>query len=148
MFSSRPAPTFRIGGIPVWAQAPVIDDFHQYDPVDHGEPTERTEVYVLYDDDNLYVAVRMFDSEPSQIRARQMVQGQAMWFDDSFSILLDPFNNKRTGYSFQVNPVGNRRDGIFETPTEQNQDWRVSGTPRPKSTMKAGRPSFPFRSKP
>ena len=108
---------------PVWAQAPVIDDLHQYDPVDHGEPSERTEVYVLYDDDNLYVAARMFDSDPSQIRARQMVQGQAMWFDDSFSILLDPFNNKRTGYSFQVNPVGNRRDGIFETPTEQNQDW-------------------------
>ena len=108
---------------PVWAQAPVIDDLHQYDPVDHGEPTERTEVYVLYDDDNLYVAARMFDRDPSQIRARQMVQGQAMWFDDSFSILLDPFNNKRTGYSLQINPVGNRRDGIFETPTEQNQDW-------------------------
>ena len=47
---------------PVWAQAPVIDDLHQYDPVDHGEPSERTEVYVLYDDDNLYVAARMFDS--------------------------------------------------------------------------------------
>ena len=107
----------------VWTQAPVIDDLHQYDPVDHGEPTERTEVYVLYDDDNLYVAARMWDSDPSQIRARQMVQGQEMWFDDSFSILLDPFNNKRTGYTFQVNPNGNRRDGVFETPTEQNQDW-------------------------
>ncbi len=108
---------------PVWTQAPVIDDLHQFDPVDHGEPTERTEVYVLYDDDNLYIAARMFDSDPDEIRARQMVQGQPMWFDDSFAIVLDPFNNKRTGYSFQVNPVGNRRDGIFETPTEQNQDW-------------------------
>ena len=106
-----------------WTHAPVIEDLHQFDPVDHGEPTEHTEVYVLYDDDNLYVAARMFDSEPDQIRARQMVQGQAMWFDDSFTVLLDPFNNKRTGYSFQVNPVGNRRDGIYETPTEQNQDW-------------------------
>ena len=106
-----------------WMLAPVIDDLHQFDPVDHGEPTEHTEVYVLYDDDNLYIAARMFDSEPDQIRARQMVQGQGMWFDDSFTVLLDPFNNKRTGYSFQVNPVGNRRDGIYETPTEQNQDW-------------------------
>ena len=107
----------------VWTLAPVIDDLHQFDPVDHGEPTERTEVYVLYDDDNLYVAARMFDGEPGEIRARQMVQGQPMWFDDSFAILLDPFNNKRTGYSFEVNPVGNRRDGVFVTPTEQNQDW-------------------------
>jgi len=106
-----------------WAQAATIEDLHQYEPVDHGEPTERTVVYVAYDDEYLYVAARMWDAEPTEIRARQMVQGQAMWFDDSFSILLDPFNNKRTGYNFQVNPNGNRRDGTYETPTEQNQDW-------------------------
>ena len=106
-----------------WAQAASIEDFHQYEPVDHGEPTERTVVYVAYDDEYLYVAARMSDAEPAEIRARQMVQGQAMWFDDSFSVLLDPFNNKRTGYNFQVNPNGNRRDGVFETPTESNEDW-------------------------
>ena len=107
----------------IWAQAPMIDDMHQYDPVDHGEPSERTEVYVLFDDDNLYVAARMWDAEPDQIRARQMVQGQNMQSDDSFGIYLDPFNNRRTGYNFQVNPNGNRADAIFETPTELNRDW-------------------------
>ena len=106
-----------------WAQAASIEDFHQYEPVDHGEPTERTVVYVAYDDEYLYVAARMWDAEPAEIRARQMVQGLAMWFDDSFSVLLDPFNNKRTGYNFQVNPNGNRRDCVFETPTESNEDW-------------------------
>lgn len=106
-----------------WAQAAAIEDLHQFEPVDHGEPSERTVVYVAYDDDYLYVAARMWDSEPTEIRARQMIQGQAMWFDDSFSILLDPFNNKRTGYNFEVNPNGNRRDSVFETPTEDNEDW-------------------------
>ena len=57
----------------VWTQAMVIDDFHQYDPVDHGEPTEKTTVYLLYDDEYLYVAARLWDSEPGQIAARQML---------------------------------------------------------------------------
>ena len=106
-----------------WAQAATIEDLHQYEPVDHGEPSERTVVYVVYDDEYLYVAARMWDREPTEIRARQMVQGQDMWFDDSFNVLLDPFNNKRTGYRFQVNPNGTRTDSVFETPTEDNDDW-------------------------
>ncbi|MEE8544063.1 MAG: hypothetical protein V3S94_09400, partial [Gammaproteobacteria bacterium] len=44
---------------PAWSQATVIDDFHQFNPVDHGEPSERTLVYLLYDEDYLYVAARM-----------------------------------------------------------------------------------------
>jgi uncharacterized protein DUF5916/cellulose/xylan binding protein with CBM9 domain len=106
-----------------WGRAAVIDDLHQYDPVDHGMPTERTAIYLVYDDDNLYVGARMYDSEPQRITARQMVLGQEMEGDDSIGIYLDPFNSQRTGYVFQVNPNGNRVDGVFETPTEINRDW-------------------------
>ena len=106
-----------------WSQATVIDDFHQFNPVDHGVPSERTLVYLLYDDDFLYVGARMWDSEPDQIRARQMIQGGSSQWDDSFTIYLDPFNNKRTGYRFQVNPNSVRGEGTFETPTRLNYDW-------------------------
>ena len=107
----------------VWADAPSIDDMHQYSPVDQAEPSERTQVYVLYDSDNLYVAARMWDREPELITARQMVQGSTLRWDDSFGIYLDPFNNNRTGYNFQVNPNSSRQDGMFETPTQLNRDW-------------------------
>ena len=107
----------------VWEDAPFMDDMHQYEPVDQGVPSERTEVYLLYDSDHLYVAARMWDRDPGQIRARQMVQGGMLRWDDSFGIYLDPFNNKRTGYNFQVNPNSSREDGIFETPTRLNRDW-------------------------
>ena len=107
----------------VWANAPSMDDMHQFAPVDQSEPSERTEVYILYDSDNLYVGARMYDSEPAQIRARQMVQGGTLRWDDSFGIYLDPFNNNRTGYNFQVNPNSSREDGMFETPTRLNRDW-------------------------
>ncbi|MGI9259434.1 MAG: DUF5916 domain-containing protein, partial [Gammaproteobacteria bacterium] len=106
-----------------WEQASVIEDFHQFNPVDHAEPSERTIVYVAYDDDNLYVAARMYDSEPDQIRARQLVQGASSRWDDNFGIIIDPFNNKRTGYQSQTNPNGVRGDGTFETPTDLNRDW-------------------------
>ena len=76
----------------VWTQAMVISDLHQYDPVDHGDPTEETTIYLLYDDDFL-------------------------------EIILDPFNNMRTGYQFLLNPNGIRRDGVFEQPTVVNSDW-------------------------
>lgn len=106
-----------------WQSATRIDDMHQLDPVDHGVPSERTEVYLLYDDDFLYVGAKLFDSEPERITARQMVQGQTLQYDDSLHLYLDPFNNKRTGYDFEVNANSVRIDGIFETPSEVNRDW-------------------------
>lgn len=107
----------------VWANAPSINDMHQYSPVDQAEPSERTQVYVLYDSDNLYVAARMWDREPELITARQMVEGGSLRSDDSVGITVDPFNNNRTGYNFQVNPNSSRQDGTYETPTELNLDW-------------------------
>jgi len=106
-----------------WSDAASMQDMHQYEPVDHGEPSEPTIVYVAYDDENLYVAARMWDSEPGRIMAREMVQNRDLRWDDSFTIYLDPFNNKRTGYRFQVNPNGSRDDAVFETPTTENADW-------------------------
>ena len=43
----------------VWATAPVVDDLHQVSPTEYAAPYERTEVYILYDDDALYVAARL-----------------------------------------------------------------------------------------
>ena len=106
-----------------WSGATTTQDMHQYEPVDHGEPSEPTTVYLAYDDENLYVAARMWDSEPDRIVALQMVQNRNLRWDDSLAIYLDPFNNKRTGYRFQVNPNGSRDDAVFETPTNVNADW-------------------------
>ncbi|HLB30267.1 MAG TPA: DUF5916 domain-containing protein, partial [Gammaproteobacteria bacterium] len=106
-----------------WRNAVRIDDLHQFLPVDHGEPSERTEFYLMYDDDYLYVGARLHDGEPGGIIARQLIQNAPMPFDDAFEFLLDPFNNMRSGYHFQVNPNGVRLDGIFDKATDINRDW-------------------------
>ena len=102
---------------------PSYRDLHQYDPVDHGVPTEESTFYLMYDDENLYVGARLRDSEPDQIAARQLIQGQSVGIDDRLELILDPFNNMRAGYKFQLNPNGVRRDGIFERPDDVNSDW-------------------------
>src|SRR5688572_16118352 len=53
----------------VWGQADPIIDFHQIRPGDGSAPSERTEVYLVYTDDALYVGARMFDSDPDRIAA-------------------------------------------------------------------------------
>src|SRR5688572_2588336 len=53
----------------VWAAAAVVDDLHQVTPIEYAEPDERTEILILYDDEALYVAARLYDTDPSQITA-------------------------------------------------------------------------------
>ena len=106
-----------------WKSAVRIDDMHQFLPIDHGEPSERSEFYLMYDDDYLYVGARLYDSDPDGIIARQLIQNAPMPFDDAFEFLLDPFNNMRSGYHFQINPNGVRLDGIFDNTTNINRDW-------------------------
>jgi hypothetical protein len=107
----------------VWSTATVIDDLHQVTPTEFAAPTERTIVYLLYDDDNLYVAARMFDKEPERIGARILRQNQPIGPDDRFFVHLDPFGNRRSGYLFGVNPNGVRFDGVFQNTSDRQFDW-------------------------
>ena len=78
----------------VWAQAEVITDFHQIRPGDGTPPSERTEVYLLYGDDALYIGARMYDSEPDRIAAPTVRHGQGLGRDDRLVVILDPFNTQ------------------------------------------------------
>ena len=107
----------------IWEMAAVISDLHQFNPVDQGTPTERSEFYIAYNERFFYIGARLYDSNPDAISARQLVQGSNLGFDDAFEFILDTFNNGRTGYHFQVNPNGIRQEGVFENPNSLNRDW-------------------------
>lgn len=106
-----------------WRDAIVVSDFHQIDPFDGAPPTEKTIVRAMYDDENLYVGVYMHDSEASNIRASQMIQGKLFFSDDRFFFTLDSFNNKRNDYFFQVNPNGVRREALRENNSRLIEEW-------------------------
>jgi hypothetical protein len=92
-----------------WQMVPAVTGFTQVLPVDGGEPSERTEVRVTYDADALYVAARMFDSEPAAI-ARRLGRRDAETSSDLFRVSIDSYHDHRTAFEFAVNAAGVRAD--------------------------------------
>lgn len=107
----------------IWQQAAQIDDLRQYQPLSDAEVTERSRFYVMYDADTLYVGARLWDSEPGQITANILRQGERMNNDDKISVILDTFNDKRNGYRFEVNPNGIRDDALYIDTTTLQWEW-------------------------
>lgn len=107
----------------VWERAALVDDLHQTEPVEYAEPFERTEIYLLYDDDALYVAARLYDTNPAEITANNMRQNDSVGQDDRFYVTIDPFNDRRSGYFFGINPNGVRGDGLYRNVSEFYGDW-------------------------
>ena len=114
---------------PVWSDIRPITDFVQEDPDNMAEPTENTEVYITYDDHALYVAARLYDSEPSDI-ARQLASKDDWYgaFDemaDWLSIDFDSRHDHQTGFSFAVNASGVISDEMVFHDADYDSDWNA-----------------------
>jgi hypothetical protein len=98
----------------VWQSAGLIEGLQQKVPVAYGKASQSTQIRILFDEKFLYIGVRAFDDEPSKIIARKMVRDGDMSGDDRVTISLDTFSDRRNGYQFEINPLGNKRDGLIE----------------------------------
>jgi len=107
----------------IWGTADVVDDFYEVRPIEFDVPSERTQVFVLYDQDYLYVAAKLWDEQPEEITAQILRQGSDIAADDYFGVILDPFHDRRSGYLFQVNPNGVRAEAIYENTTQTQANW-------------------------
>ncbi|MGD8727841.1 MAG: DUF5916 domain-containing protein, partial [Gemmatimonadales bacterium] len=96
---------------PEWLTAEVATGFTQIMPDDGSEPTERTEVRILFDESALYIGARMYDSEPAAI-ARRLGRRDSYTSSDLFWASIDSYHDHRTAFVFAVNPAGVRRDEI------------------------------------
>ena len=93
----------------VWGRLPAIDDFTQGRPKPGAAPTERTQVYLAYDDEALYIGARLWRVKPENI-ARGMSRRDGMTNVERFTITLDPQRNRRTGVGFGISAAGVRSD--------------------------------------
>ena len=107
---------------PQWGSAPVFDAFVQSYPNEGASPTERTELRVLYDRRNLYVAVRAFDSRPREI-VRTLGRRDNPPASDLVTVVLDSTLDRRTGYAFTVTAAGVIRDGIYTNDKQFSTEW-------------------------
>ena len=109
----------------VYFTVPAITDFIQQAPDEGAPATERTEAWILFDADNLYVAARIWDSAPpsewvaNELRrdTRQLRQ------NDTFAVILDTFYDRRNGVAFYTNPLGALADFQITNEGNPNSDW-------------------------
>jgi len=95
---------------PIWeTEALKIENFIQLSPKENGVPTEKTVAYLGYDEKNLYIAFRVFDSQASKLRC-SITKRDGCLEDDWIMIMLDTFNEKRRAFTFGLNPAGVQMD--------------------------------------
>ena len=112
---------------PAWNAAPAYTDFRQTDPSEGQPASERTELRILYDDDAIYLGLRMFDSEPGGIRSRLARRDEPIFGADLVEIYMDTYLDRLTGFVFRITPAGAVRDAAWLAPGSggfgQDNSW-------------------------
>ena len=107
----------------VYQAVPAFGDFIQLVPKNGAPATEPTDVWVMFDGDNMYVAARCWDSAPpSQWVANEMRRDLGSQ-NDVFGVLFDTFYDHRNGNHFYTNPLGARTDSAITDESVSNHDW-------------------------
>jgi Domain of unknown function (DUF5916)/Carbohydrate family 9 binding domain-like len=109
---------------PAWAAAVPSGDFTQSYPNVGAKATDPTEVRVLYDDDALYVGVRMFDAHPDSIAAQLARRDASGIYSDWVHVMVDSYRDRRTSFRFSVNPRGVQKDVLeFDDKGGEDLNW-------------------------
>ncbi|MFN7985158.1 MAG: DUF5916 domain-containing protein [Vicinamibacterales bacterium] len=95
----------------VYARTPPIDGFIQQEPQEGALASENTQVWVFFDDRNIYVSARCFDSHPEREVVTELRRDQNnITQNESFTVVFDTFLDRRNGLFFQTTPIGALRD--------------------------------------
>jgi len=105
----------------VWDEAEWSGDFVQFEPDENQPPSQQTAFKILYDNENLYVAIRAFDTEPDKIE-RRLTRRDNMQGDAVF-IGIDSYNDKLTGFAFGVNAAGVKIDTRISNDSDFDDTW-------------------------
>ncbi len=109
---------------PAWSNADVAQDFYQQVP-DEGKPaTQKTEARLLYDEKNIYVGVRCWQTD--KIVVTDIHRDFVVMDNDLIEIVFDAFNDHRNSLTFMTNPMGALSDNQFSSDGQDaNQNWNA-----------------------
>ena len=108
---------------PAWQLAAPATDFVQWQPSTGELSQERTEVYILYDDENLYFGYVSYDSVPDRMTVNDLREDFTFSGTDSIGIVIDSLDDDRSGFLFGANPAGAKRDSQLSNDSSFNDDW-------------------------
>src|SRR5688572_10140157 len=106
---------------PIWRTPAVATELTQRDPAEGTPATERTEVWIAYDANAVYIAARLHDTRPvsSRLGRRDSELPGSDWFTVSF----DSYHDHLSAYQFAVNPAGVRRDLRLSSDNDEDETW-------------------------
>jgi len=105
----------------VWQEATKMVLKYENNPGDGVDASIQTEVYFYENGESLNVAIIAYDPNPELIRA-SLRDRDALWSDDNVGIVIDTFNDQRSGYEFFVNPLGAQADMRMDDSNGWNED--------------------------
>jgi hypothetical protein len=107
-----------------WLMAEASGEF--WNSLQDRSPSDQTEVMSIGDGEYLYFGFRMYESEPEEIQATRTVRDAGLGYDDSITVELDTFFNRRDISEFSVNAAGTQTDEIAggrSSKIEWKGDW-------------------------
>ena len=119
---------------PIYESAPSIEGFVQVDPVPGTPVSQRTELWVFFDDRYVYATFKCWEEHPERMVANELRRDSiAMAQNEYVAVSFDSVHDRRTGNFFTVTPIGGRMDG------QSSNDRAVSNDPNPIWISKTGR---------
>ena len=98
-------------GDDAWRGLPAATGFRQIQPDEGAPASQRTEVFVGFTDDTLYVGVIAWDTDPDAIIVSDSRRDAQLDDSDSFQMIIDGFQDRQNGLVFGTNPAGIQYDG-------------------------------------
>ena len=92
----------------IWESAEWATNFIEVSPDENTDPSDQTKFKILYDQKNLYIALKALDSEPETITNR--LSRRDGFVGDRINVLIDSYHDLRTGFLFTVTAAGVRGD--------------------------------------
>jgi hypothetical protein len=109
----------------VYSIVPGASGFIQQVPFEGELATEQTDMWVLFDDENLYIAARCHDSQPEREVATELRRdNNGLIQNESISFVIDTFYDRRTGFTFQTGPLGTIREQSIAD-GQLNESWNT-----------------------
>jgi hypothetical protein len=106
-----------------WSTGTWSGDYTQWIPNEGAKPSQPTLVKILFDDKNIYVAIRAFDSEPGKIIRRAGRRDELT--GDVAGICFDSYHDHRTGFEFDMTAAGQKADAVLTNPWNGDFNWNA-----------------------
>src|SRR6478672_10682269 len=108
----------------LYSDANPVSEFVQMEPDGGKLASEKTEVWIAFDQRNVYVSFRAWESRPERMIANEMRRdSNNIRQGDCVGFGLDTFFDHRNALQFEVSPIGARTDGQSTNERQYNADW-------------------------